>query len=195
MFNELKCEQTSSRIITYLWVVIDLDMQTLNLTKKIITKVVKELIKIRKYNITRRYKQRIEGLLIFPAPLLKLPAQIVNLAFFHHQKLYKFVNFIHHYKMSYCSFINTLPVFTDATPHQIGVLAPYEKMLDIFKSENNILENEFIGIFIAHIFRSYSPILTENTATCFFFERAASLHLGGPIIKFLGNLSKPFENL
>lgn len=52
----------------------------------------------------------------FAAAILKLPTQIVNLAFFHHQKLNKFINFIRHYQMSYCSFINTLPVHTGATP-------------------------------------------------------------------------------
>lgn len=63
LFNEDKCEPTPSRMMTYLGVVIDLNMQTLNLTKKFVAKVVKELIKIRKYNITLCYKQQIAGLL------------------------------------------------------------------------------------------------------------------------------------
>ena len=171
LFNEEKCELTPTRKLTYLGVVINLEVQRLNLTKKFVTKVVKELIKIKKYNITIRYKQRIAGLLNFAAPILKLPTQIVNLAFFHHQKLYKFVNFIHAYEMSYCSFVNTLPLYPDATPTQIGVLVPYESKLALFRSVNNILENEFLGIFIAHILRPYSPILTDNTAAMFLFRK------------------------
>ena len=69
LFNEDKCELIPSRVLTYLGVVIDLDRQMLNLTKKFVGKVVKELIKIRKYNITYRYKQRIAGLLNFEAPI------------------------------------------------------------------------------------------------------------------------------
>lgn len=66
-------------------------MQTLHLTKKFVTKILKELIKKRKYNFTLLYKQRIAGLLNFPATILKLPTQIVDIVFFHHQKLYKFI--------------------------------------------------------------------------------------------------------
>ena len=169
LFNEEKCELTPTRVLTYLGVVIDLENQRLNLTKKFVKKITKELIKIRKYNITTQYKQRIAGLLNFAAPILKLPTQIVNLAFHYHQKLYKYVNFIHHYQMSHCTFVNTLPVYTDAAPDQIGVLAPYENKLDLFKSKN-ILENEFLGIFAAHILRPYSPILTDNMAAMHLFR-------------------------
>lgn len=77
--------------------------------------------------------------------------------------------------MSYCNFVNTLPVYTDASPHQVGVLAPYEAKLDLFRSENTILENEYIGIFIAHILRPYSAILTDNTAVMFLFLQRTPL--------------------
>ena len=152
-------------------VALALETQRLNLTKKFVQKITKELIKIRKYNITTRYKQRIARLLNFAVLILKLPTQIVNLAFHHHQKLYKYVNFIHNYQMSYCTFVNTLPVYTDATPNQIGILAPYENRLDLFNSNNKILENEYLGIFIAHILRPYSPILTDNMAAMFLFRK------------------------
>ena len=111
------------------------------LTKKFVHKLVKELIYAKNHYSTLRYKQRIAGLLNFAAPILHLPTQIVNLAFFHHRKFYKFVNFIHPYFMSYKTFVSTLPIYSDATPNQIGILAPYEQRLEIFKS-NNILENE-----------------------------------------------------
>ena len=73
--------------------------------------------------------------------------------------------------MSYCTFVNTLPIYTDATPNQVGVLAPYENRVDLFKSDNKILENEYLGIFIAHILRPYSPILTDNMAAMFLFRK------------------------
>ena len=73
--------------------------------------------------------------------------------------------------MSYCTFVNTLPVHTDAAPDQIGVLSPYENKLDLFKSKNNILENEFLGIFVADILRPYSPILTDNMAAMHLFRK------------------------
>ena len=76
---------------------IDLDLGAMALTKKIVHKLVNELIYVKNQYLTLRYKQRLAGLLNFAAPILHLPTQIVNLAFFHHRKLYKFVNFIHPY--------------------------------------------------------------------------------------------------
>ena len=117
------------------------------------------------------YKQRIAGLLNFAAPIVHLPTQVVNLAFFHHRKLYKFINYIHPYFMSYKYYVNTLPVYSDATPTQIGILAPYEQKLEIFKSNNKILENEYLGVFISHILRPYSPLITDNMAVLHLFRK------------------------
>lgn len=46
--------------------------------------------------------------------------------------------------MSYKTYVGTLPVYSDATPSQIGILAPYENKLELFKSNQNILENEYL---------------------------------------------------
>ena len=100
LFNLAKCDLLSTRIITYLWVKIDLDRETFALTRNFVSKVVRELIWVRKFKITKRYKQRLVGLLNFAIPIVLLPFQFVHLAFNHHNKLYKFVNFIHLYDMS-----------------------------------------------------------------------------------------------
>ena len=73
--------------------------------------------------------------------------------------------------MSYKTFVSTLPVYSDATPNQIGILAPYEQKLDIFKSNNNILENEYLGVFMSHILRPYSPLITDNMAVLHLFRK------------------------
>ena len=64
---------------------------------------------------------------------------MVNLAYHHHRKLYKYVNFIH-FKMSYKTYVGTLLVHSDAAPEQIVIVAPYENKIELFKSKN-ILEN------------------------------------------------------
>ena len=95
LFNLSKCDLKPTRKLTYLGVTIDLDNKTLNLTKNFVSKVTKEFIKVRKYNLTKRYKQRLAGLLNFSIPILRLPIQMIHLAYFHHCKLYKYVNFMH----------------------------------------------------------------------------------------------------
>ena len=171
LFNLAKCELTSTRVITYLGVTVDLIRETFNLTKNFVRKVTLELIKIKKYRITTRYKQRVAGLLNFAIPILRLPFQFIHLAFHHHRKLYKFANFIHFYPMSYKTFINQLPVYTDATPSQIGILSPYNNQISFFKCNLPILEAEYAAIWIAHVVCPYAPIFTDNTACMHLFRK------------------------
>ena len=65
----------------------------------------------------------------------------------------------------------TLLIYFDATPQQIGILAPYENKLDLFKSVNNILENEYLAAFISHILRPYNPLITDNMAVLYLFRK------------------------
>ena len=55
-------------------------------------------------------------------------------------------------EMSYQTFVNGLPLYTDATPNQIGIVAP-DARLAVLKTTQPILENELIGIFISHIIK------------------------------------------
>ena len=140
LFNLQKCDLTPTKKLTYFWVTIDLT----NKTKSFVTKVTKEFIKERKYNLTKRYKQRLAELLNFEITILKLPTQMIHLAYFHHRKLYKFVDFIHPRAMSYQAFVNDLPIYTDATHKQIGIISPYDTRLAALKSKQHILENEYL---------------------------------------------------
>ena len=105
LFNLPKCDLVPTWIIAYLGVKIDLNRETFALTKNFVSKVVREMIRVRKFRIPKRYKQRLAGLLNFAIPILRLPFQFVHLAFHHHNKLYKFVNFVHPYDMSYKTFV------------------------------------------------------------------------------------------
>ena len=167
MFNLSKCELTPTKVITYLGVTVDLVKETFNLTKRFVSKVTQELIKIKKYRITTRYKQRIAGLHNFAIPILRLPFQFIHLAFHHHRKLYKFVNFIHFYPMSYKTFINQPPIYTVATPFQIGILSPYNNKIGFFKCNLPILEAEYAAIWIAHV----HPSLLITWRACTFSGR------------------------
>ena len=83
------------------------------------------MIRVIKFRITKLYKQRLAGLLNFAIPILRLPFQFVHLAFHHHNKLYKFINFVHPYE----TFINSPPIYIDATPLEIGIISSYENKL------------------------------------------------------------------
>lgn len=78
LFNLEKCDLQPTKCLTYLGVKIDLTQKTLTLTKNFVIKITKEFIKIRKYNLTLRYKQRIAGLLNFAIPILRLPVQMIH---------------------------------------------------------------------------------------------------------------------
>ena len=171
LFNLHKCDLVPTKCLTYLGVKVDLTQKTLALTKNFVIKITKEFIKIRKYNLTLRYKQRIAGLLNFAIPILRLPIQMIHLAYGHHRKLYKFINFIHFYPMSYQTFINDMPIYTAATPSQIGIISPYDGKLSILTSQQPILENEFLGIFISHIIRPMAIIATDNKAAMYLFRK------------------------
>ena len=149
---------------------INLDRETLSLIKNFVSQVVKEIIKVKKYFITKRCKQRLAGLLNFAIPILRLPFQFVHLALKHHLKLYKFVNFLHHYDVSYKTFVNHLTIYTDATPKQIGVLSPYNNLMSIFKCDP-ILEAEFAGIWISHVLAPTAVILTDNKPCMHLFRK------------------------
>lgn len=151
LFNTSKCELIPTRIITNLGVTIDLVRETFNLTKKFVAKVAAEMIKVKKYRITTRYKQRLAVLLNFATPILHLPFQMIQLAFHHHMKLYKFVSFT---------------IYTDATPSQIGILSHYNKKIAIFKCEMPILEAEYAAIWIA-----YAHTFTDNMACMHLFRK------------------------
>ena len=73
--------------------------------------------------------------------------------------------------MSYQTFVNELPMYTDATPKQIGVISPYDTRLAVFKSIQPILENDFLGIFISHILHPTAVILTDNMAAMYLFRK------------------------
>ena len=73
--------------------------------------------------------------------------------------------------MSYQTFTNELPIYTDATPKQIGLISPYDSRLACFKSNQPILENEFLGIFISHLLRPTAIILTDNMAAMYLFRK------------------------
>lgn len=81
LFNQDKCVLNPTRIITHLGVIIDLDKEILALTRKFVLKITKELIKVKNHFLTKRYKQRLAGLINFAVPILQLPTQMVNLAF------------------------------------------------------------------------------------------------------------------
>ena len=173
LFNLPKCDLVPSRIITYLGVKIDLDHETFALTKNFVSKVVMEMIRVTKFRITKRYKQCLAGLLNFAIPILRLPFQFVHLAFHHHNKLYKFVNFVHPYDMSYKTFVNNPPIYTDAAPLQIGIISPHENKLVAYKIICNlpILESEYAAIWIAHAIRPHAVICTENMACLHLFRK------------------------
>ena len=96
---------------------------------------------------------------------------MIHLAYFHRRKLYKYVNFVNSCAMSYRTFINELPIYTDATPKQIGIISPYDTRLAVFKFKQPILENEFLGIFISHILKPTAIILTDNMAAMYLFRK------------------------
>ena len=73
--------------------------------------------------------------------------------------------------MSYQTFVNDLPIYTDATPTQIGIISPYDTRLAAFNSIQPILENESLVIFISHILRPTAIILTDNMAAMYLFRK------------------------
>ena len=126
------------------------------------TKITKELIKIRKYNLTKSHKQRIAGLLNFWIPILRLPYQSIQLVYHHYRKLLKYVNFIYYFPMYYQQFLNDLPVYKDTTAKENGIIGVIGKP---------ILENEYLGILISHIVRETSissHILASSIANMLF---------------------------
>ena len=64
-----------------------------------------------------------------------------------------------------------MPMYTDATPQQIGIISPFYNKLSILVSTQPILENEFLGIFIAHIIRPTAIIATDNKAAMYLFRK------------------------
>ena len=171
LFNLSKCDLNPTKCLTYLGVKVDLTQKTLALTKNFVIKITKEFIKIRKYNLILRYKQRIAGLLNFAIPIIRLPIQMIHLAYYHHRKLYKFINFIHFYPMSYQTFVNDMPIYTDATPNQIGLISPYDNKISVLTSKQPILENEYLGILISHIIRPTAIIATDNKPAMYLFRK------------------------
>lgn len=70
--------------------------------------------------------------------------------------------------MSYQTFVNDMPIYTDATPNQIGIISPYDQKMSILTSQP-ILENEYLGIMISHIIRPTAIIATDNKAAMYLF--------------------------
>ena len=68
----------------------------------------------------------IAGLLSFTIPILYFPYHMIHLSYWHHRKIYKYINFIYPYCMGYQTFINDLILYTDSTPNQIGIILPYD---------------------------------------------------------------------
>lgn len=73
--------------------------------------------------------------------------------------------------MSYKTFVNNVPIYTDATPTQIGVLSPYNNLLSIFKCTLPILEAEYFGIWIAHCLAPNAIIITDNLPCLHLFRK------------------------
>ena len=73
--------------------------------------------------------------------------------------------------MCYKTFINTPPMYTDATPSQIGIISPYENKLKAYKCNLPILEAEYAAIWIAHVIRPYAIICTDNMACLHLFRK------------------------
>ena len=76
--------------------------------------------------------------------------------------------------MSYKTFVNYLPIYTDATPKHIGVSSPYNNLMSIFKCDLPILEAEFAGIWIAHVLAPTALILTDNKPCMHLFRKGRS---------------------
>ena len=99
--------------------------------------------------------------------------------------------------MSYQTFINDMPVYTNATPNQTGIISPYNGKLSIVTSQQPILENEFQGIFISHIIRPTAIIATDNKAAMYLFrkDRFPAMSNCSSIIDMLSSLPRYLINL
>ena len=78
--------------------------------------------------------------------------------------------------MAYKTFVNGLPICTDGTPSQMGIISPYDGKLSIFKCNLPILEPEYAVILIAPIIRPYAPIFTDNMAYMHLFRKGNFPH-------------------
>ena len=74
-------------------------------------------------------------------------------------------SYIHSFVMAYKTFANILPIYTDGTPSQIGILSSYDGKLSMFKCNLPILEPEYATILIKVYISTGIP--TRVVWTCF----------------------------
>lgn len=170
-FNREKCHLTPTKIITYLGIEIDLTLRTLKLKESFVNKLQAEFKNVKNKIITLRYKQRLAGLINFARIPLKLPLQVVLTAYHSPFKLYCFSHIFHSQPVSVIKTLSQSTVYTDATETQIGLIDPLNNKLEVYKCNNNILENEYLGIWAAHIIRPDALIVTDNRAAMFLFVK------------------------
>ena len=71
----------------------------------------------------------------------------------------------------FCRYLDKPPVFTDATPTQIGLCMPHTKHFVLFESHNRVIENDFFSIFLVHILFPNSVLVNDNIPAIFLFRR------------------------
>ena len=171
LINTSKSTLVPRRKIEYLGIIIDLDLETLALTTTFANKIRKEMNTVRRQRISLRYKQRLGGLINFARPILKLPLQIVQLAFCWPHLLYKFNSLIHDKPIKAVKFITEQSLFVDATPDQIAIVDIANRRAEILKSNQPILENEYIAVWLAHVTRPNAVIFSDNQAAIYLWRR------------------------
>ena len=143
----------------------------MNLTEAFSKKIKNDLLAVKNKRITLRYKQRLAGLINFARPILNLPLQVVLFAYRWPHKLYKLLHLFHSLPVPFRRFLDTPPVFSDATPTQIGLVMPHIRYFSLFQSFNNILENEYFSILLAHVMFPNSIIINDNIPVISLFRR------------------------
>jgi hypothetical protein len=171
LINEEKSIFIPTRRLEYLGVLIDLDSETMALTKKFSLKLQRELLLVRHKRLSLRYKQRLGGLINFARPILKLPLQTVHLAFYWPDRLYNFILYFHTRPTKAVKYITQKTIYVDATPTQIALTDIDACKAQILLVTNPILENEFLAIWLAHKIRPRALIMSDNQAAIYLFRR------------------------
>jgi len=169
--NEKKSSSAPVKFIIYLGVEINLNNETTQITRRFLTVLKDEIRNVAGRRISLRYRQRIAGLLNFYRTVVELPLCLTTLAHLHPDKLHKFAAYLHREPLQFRKKICTPEIFTDATPHLVGLIMPDAKALKMYAGENDILINEYLSIWIAHILFPQSIIYNDNQAAAYLFRK------------------------
>ena len=169
LINARKSTLIPTRRLTYLGVVVDLDLHSLALTSRTCNKIKDEIIKVYNRELTLKYKQRISGLINFISDVLRLP-KCVNLMPYVEQRDLIYLSLkIHPNFVSHKLCLTYEHIYVDATPTTIAISNFSRKHLVLYSSNKPILHNEYIAIMIANFLYPKSIVFSDNQAAMWLY--------------------------